>query len=479
MSKIQLIGKAIMPMVDDVTRLVTSPRSATRTLCPSLTDGPTFVNVTKLSDDIIAFIGESVEKLSKYKDSISDDLYEKLVNAIMSRNFKLKDIVLQHYSKLDDCKNLDDVAKMFPEIHLPDITPKKVLTQMVSEHLSKSKLLELQEFAKNGRFDKIDEFFESIVSPQLKATPKYEDVKILIKEIKEEIIAGKFQPTNIWYTPTAIGSGKGLNTVASLYNDNFEEVILEMLRRNYIKGENVSDIVVESAKGVKVTSGLLRKQDYKFPNMDKHFMSAIEKIDASSARVVASNIKTKPELISSALKKAWCAGSLKYDWKGAARHWKVLDSVWAKNAGRDFGVYSTDKLIDAYIFNAYTKNVRTTTCSNPYAKYIDGLPMNKKKQIGLEYLYSMARTKNMADFYKVKNSEDFIAFKKQFDIEGMAKSIEALEHHYQKAFLKMYWGHPERRTTFANALKQEFANIEESFELTDEILKQASDLMFV
>ena len=72
----------------------------------------------------------------------------------MTRNFKLKEIVLQHYSKLDDCKNLDDVAKMFPEIHLPDITPKKLLTQMISEHLPKSKLSELQEFAKNGRFDK-------------------------------------------------------------------------------------------------------------------------------------------------------------------------------------------------------------------------------------------------------------------------------------------------------------------------------------
>lgn len=436
-----------------------------------------FVNLNNFSKEITKLEKESLKILSTYKGVIGENLYKELENAIITKNFNLNEIVTKYYSRLEDCKNLDDVAKTFPEIYLPKVSPKSILTSMISEHIPRSKMIELQNLAKNGNEDKIDEFLDSIFSTQLKESKFFENIKILLKEIKADIISGEFKPNDLHYNPPKIGSGKGLNTVAKLYNDNFEEIILEILKRNYIKRENSSDIVIYSSNGVKVTPLLLRKQDYIFTLINKNLLSQLNSMESKALNIINSNLKTQEEFISSALRNAWKAGNLKNEWHGIAKHWKVLRPIWAKNTGSKFGSYSTERLIDAYLVNKYVCGHRDVVESNPFAKFVDGSPMNEKKKKCIEFLYSTARTKYMENFNHIKELDDFKVFKAQFDLEGMAKSIEELEQHYQKAFLKIFWKQQDRRETFSNALKEEFANICEIIEITDELLEQASGIM--
>ena len=477
MGKIQTICKFIKPMIDDVAKLATKPNQTINVFSDAITQGSTFINCSKLGDDIVKFIGESIEKFSKYKDSLGANLHKKIENAIINQNFQINDIVTKHYSKLAECKNLDDVMKFYPEIHLPNMTPKSALTEMISNRISQSKLVELQNFAKEGSVAKIDDFLESIISPQFKTTAKYNDIKPLLAEIRDSIVNKSFNVKRISAIPQLIGQGTGLNTFASLYDDNFEEVILEMLKRNYINGENIKDIVVNSAKGVKVSQASLSRGGYKISGFDSRLKKYIDTIETNVSKLLLSNMNTKEELMSSALKKAWKAGSLKYDLKGLARHWKILDKVIAKNSQKA-GAYTTDQLIDGYVLYRYRTIGQEIIDKNPYAKYIDGLQMNDRKKNGLELLYSMAKQTNSKDFQNIRNSDAFKAYKAQLDVEGMKASIEALEQHYQKGFFKIFWSRPERKATFSQALKEASANINENFELTEELLEKAASFAF-
>ena len=78
----------------------------------------------------------------------------------------------------------------------------------------------------------------------------------------------------------------------------------------------------------------------------------------------------------------------------------------------------------------------------------------------------------------ILKSEKYKNFKSQFNTEEMKKSIEEIEEHYKNAFFKHFWT-DERKTRFANALRRNNELAEKNIEISEQMLKQAMNNVFV
>ena len=69
---------------------------------------------------------ELIDKLSalRQEDKISSDLYNHLKKSVEENNFNIKNVYSEHYSLLKDCKTLQEVKELYPEIKIPEFNLK-------------------------------------------------------------------------------------------------------------------------------------------------------------------------------------------------------------------------------------------------------------------------------------------------------------------------------------------------------------------
>lgn len=119
MAKFDLLTRSVKTVQEFIPTITKTAESTTK---PN-TILPTVVNEAqdsvKLFDDILNFVGESLGKLKEIKCDLPEGLYQQLEKAVIAKNFNLKGILGQYYSKLNDCKTIDDVKKFYPELKFP------------------------------------------------------------------------------------------------------------------------------------------------------------------------------------------------------------------------------------------------------------------------------------------------------------------------------------------------------------------------
>ena len=101
-----------------------------------------------------------------------------------------------------------------------------------------------------------------------------------MNEIRNSIVNGSFKPKKNRGIPTHLGSGKGLGVIGNLYGDNFDEVIIEMIKKHYLYNQNYEDLLIMSKGGISVTKAALVVQGYKLPTLPivlKRFINVIER----------------------------------------------------------------------------------------------------------------------------------------------------------------------------------------------------------
>ncbi len=59
----------------------------------------------------------------KKNEDLPDSLKKEMTESVQNGNFDLKTIYTNHYSLLDECKNLDEVKKLYPELEYPSEKP--------------------------------------------------------------------------------------------------------------------------------------------------------------------------------------------------------------------------------------------------------------------------------------------------------------------------------------------------------------------
>lgn len=126
--------------------------------------------------------------------------------------------------------------------------------------------------------------------------------------------------------------------------------------------------------------------------------------------------------------------------------WMPIRLIKNKRAYPDTTRYSTDELVDTYLFNLFTKNPNQKYSSNPLSRFdkISYLDKHAHGIINRTYIVRYLNKEkdipaNMSEIEWAKVKPEFEEFKKRFDTKAIGKSIEHMEDNYHRHFYRNYW----------------------------------------
>ena len=296
--------------------------------------------------------------------------------------------------------------------------PSKPQTQVISSNAEQNKTM-LDAYKANKK-SVLYKSYESYVADVKKDLKKYKD--IIPKELYDDIM-------------------KRYGTE--------EKSIIQILKDNSV---DLSSISTTNAVGVKRYFG--------------RFISSIEKKEKEFAQIRLADLGTKRSVV---LTNAWTSSGLRRDLGNECAYgkpWSKLKEVWQKCIYPDKTPYTTDRLIDAYLVNAYKNGQRNFFGGNPLKRFAQEAKIDKSSIRLLKSMYKYS--KDLEDYKNILKNPLYQKAKASVNIEEMKKTIESLEEHYKNAFFKHFWT-DERKSRFSKALTDEYAKFDEKVEIFNKI----------
>ncbi len=127
--------------------------------------------------------------------------------------------------------------------------------------------------------------------------------------------------------------------------------------------------------------------------------------------------------------------------------WMPIRLIKNKRMYPETTKYSTEKLVDTYLFNLFLRNPYQRYSPNPLCRFdgINYLDDTAKNILNRTYMIRFLTKEEgipanitWTEFVK-KYSKDFEEFKRQFDIAAIGKSFEHIEDTYHRHFYRSYW----------------------------------------
>lgn len=417
-------------------------------------------------------------KLETFKEDISNELFKKLQAAPETKNFSLTKTISEHYAELNNCKKLDDVKKLYPEIKLPNMNFEDEIANQIKCTVPKSICDQVSKLTSTEEKQSyITQYLNKTISKQVKNWEIYPEFQKIQKAVTDEIIEGKFIGKD--FTPDGLKyfNNKMPLRYRFLHTENREEAMIKMLKEHYIDGKGITEISIKTVDGKDICAHRLNKNE-RFSEFDKHFRTFIKSTEENAKQFQSLSDLTKSEISSAVMTKTWKSSGLRRDLGNETAYlkdWSLVKPVWQKTMFPDTTFYPTEKLIDAYLLNLYKAGKREADTANPILKHLQNPQMDKTKISLLKRLYKASKQLDIDK--STLNSERYKNFKSQFDVDGMKKSLEEIEEHYKNAFFKRFWT-DERKMRFTNALNQNRELANKNIEASDNILVEAINNIF-
>lgn len=436
------------------------------------------VKVKKLFASFPEFLENFKTKLESFKDCIPENLLQKLSTAADKNNFSLSKIISEHYAGLEKCKTLDDVHKLYPELKVPNMKFEEELTNDIKATVPKSICQDVQKLATpEEKQTFINNHFAKIISKQVESWEIYPELKKIQQKVTEEIINGNFIGKDFNPNGLKFFNSKMPIRYRFMHTQSPEEAYIQLLKEHYIHGKNITDISIKTLDEKEIQVKMLTRRDF-FPEMDKHFRTFIKSSENNAKQFQELANLSQKEISSAVMTQTWIKSGLRRDLGNETAYkkdWSLIKPVWQKTMFPETTFYPTDKLVDTFLLAMFKNGKRQTETANPILKYLENPTMDKSKIMLLKRLYKNSKDIDLDK--RILNSEPYKTFKAQFDLEGMAKSIENIEEHYKNAFFKRFWN-DDRKLRFTNALNQNREIAGQNVELSEKILTDAMDNVF-
>ena len=126
--------------------------------------------------------------------------------------------------------------------------------------------------------------------------------------------------------------------------------------------------------------------------------------------------------------------------------WMPIRLIKNKRAYPETTKYSTDRLVETYLFNLFLRNPYQRYSKNPLGRFGKINYLDERAQSLINRIYAiryLTKEKDLpaniewSDYAKIRS--DFEAFKQQFDLDAISKSFEHMEDVYHKHFYRNYW----------------------------------------
>lgn len=437
------------------------------------------VNVKKLFASFPEFVESFKAKLETFKDVIPEKLFKQIQTKTDAKDFSLQKTIGEYYSGLKDCKTLDEVTELYPEITVPKL-PK--IEDELTEGVKGSVTRDLHEAisklpTREEKLKYIDKYFNTNISRQVENWEIYPELKEIQTKVANDIIDGKFVSTKNNKELEYLFARRMPLKYRLLKTENQDKVILDILREHYINGKNLTDINIKNLDGKEINAFRLRK-NIEFSSMDKYFRAFIKSSEANAKQFQELSTLDRHEINSAILTKTWKSSKLRIDLGNETAYkkdWSIVKAVWQKTMFPETTFYPTDKLIDAFLLNLYKNGKTTGINQNPILKYLENPHMDKTKIMLLKRLYKSSKDLDMDK--NILNSNGFKDFKSHFNLDEMKKTIESIEEHYKNSFFKRFWT-DERKIRFTTALNENREIANQNIEISDQILTDALNSVF-
>lgn len=436
------------------------------------------VKPKKLFASFSDFISDFSAKLETYRNDIPENLFKQIEEAKNNNNFSLNKIIQNYYSKLNDCKTLDDVRKAYPEIKLPDKSPQDIVKDELKSSISQQACENLK---KLGTKEQQDQYFKTIVNsivsiPKQKDKAVFGEISKLADEIKEEILKGTFKGNPNTESCSCINSVRVRIIDMLLTEPDYQKTIIDILKQNYIEGKSPTNIII---KGQHFDiRAIVLKKSYPFSTFDNNFRTFLKNAENTAGQFKDLEKLNRTEIKSAILTQTWKKSKLRAalaNETSYGKDWSLIPTVWRKTMFPNETHHPTEKLIDTYLLSLFKAGNTEVTATNPLLKHVQEPQLSKTKIKLLKRLYH--NSKLLEDEKRLLNSPQYKEFKAKFDIEGMKKSIESIEEHYKNVFFKHFWT-PERIEAFQKALNENIELANKNIEISDSILIDAMDRVF-
>ncbi len=304
-------------------------------------------------------IFDGIDNNEDFPDALKDNMKD----AVNKGNFDLKNVYTNYYSLLDDCKTLDDVKELYPELKYPDKKP---------------------EYQKN-------------------AGPR-----VLSNRLAQE---------------------------------DFDNVIITTLKKLHKNLQTPNGMYIEFKNSPATTWQCMKNAGYEFSTPSKETLSLLKQSEDLKSAYENMPEYTEDEIKQIANKRSIRTSHVWNDYHElTSKNWIPVRLIKNKRMNPETSNYSTNKLVNSYLYNLYQKNKDKEYSPNPLEKLDKIGYANKDVKNVINRTYW---TRFKGDDENAKYSDDFKEFKKQFNKEAIGKSLEKLEDKYTKAFFSLYWT-PER-----------------------------------
>ena len=226
---------------------------------------------------------EPINFASGNKDNINDFvLINKMKNAVISDDFNLKRVFIEHYSGLQDMKTIEEVKERYPDIILP-IRPETVIAdKIVTKSLNRDFFEELDELIELGKNDEANKLVNKNLTSAIKAlTLKKHNINEneFVSKIEKELFRRisftikKVRKQNSFsFIPISI---KQKGEILSdddykLISTDFDKFVLGILREQFLKFSKTKDI---TSQGINAAS--IKDKDYKIEKIPSKILSLI------------------------------------------------------------------------------------------------------------------------------------------------------------------------------------------------------------
>lgn len=434
----------------------------------------------KLFANFSEFKAETKTKLEEFKEVLPKTLYENISAELEKNNFSIQKIVSNYYQGLNNCNTFEEVKRLYPELSLPNLKIKKEIAYNLRKILPKKLTDEISKIPdEKERINAINRYFDNVISKQVEGWEIYPEFKQVRQIVAEGAAAGKFEGK--LETPPPEGYKYWNNRMPLRYRflhvPNREKAYIEMLKKHFAEGKNLTEIFTKTTDGKEIYAYRLSRRE-EFPELDIKFRRFIQSAELNAKQFSELSKLSKREISSAVMTQTWRTSRLRIDLGNETAYrkdWSLIKPVWQKTMFPETTFYPTDKLIDAYLIDMFKNGKVYGTNSNPLAKYKESPYMDKNKIMLLKKLYKYS--KDLDSEKRIIESPKYQEFKAQFNLEEMKNTIEDIEKHYKNAFFKRFWT-DERKARFTTALNQNKETANQNIKLSDELLTNAMDNVF-
>ena len=435
------------------------------------------IRPTRLFENFSDFATDFATNLEARKDALPPALYQKIKAATDAGDFSISKILAEHYSGLNSCKTVAEAKEMFPELKVFNLDFEGemagIIRSVVPEELC-AKVSKLS--SRDEQVAMLNEYFDKTITKRAQHWDSYPEFKKVQDSVIDEIIEGKYKGQKVDFVHGALSYKEPLR-YSLIHVQNRDEFILNILKENLINGVPLSKITVNTPDGREINMGKFQLHA-KFETLDGKLLKFLKRSEATAQEFASLSRMDSHQISSAIMTETWRTSGLRRDLGNATAYkkdWSLIKPVWQKTMFPETTYYPTQKLIDAYLLEAFKAGKRTAPSNNPFAKHIEADGLDKSRIMTLKYLYKIS--KDLYPDNPILRHPDFLAFKSQFDVDGMAAAIEGLEERYKNIFFKMFWD-DSRKARFAQALNENIEIAGRNIEISDNILVKAMDSVF-